>query len=139
VAVGLFGIRETLDFQLVPTTLPASAGGAGLGWTTALLVVREIATADGSIAQLLGYHYVNVANLWWVNNASGLTRWGPPSAAEQWRWGDAVNPTDPDLVLVPDGAGSRLACPAGAPPSSRERWTAAASRCSWSCAAGRRA
>ncbi len=93
------------DAGLPALLLPTSVGGAGLGWTTALRVVREIAVADGSIAQLLGYHYVNVANLWWVG---GLERWGPPSAAEQWLWGDAVNPTDPDLVLVPDGAGYRL-------------------------------
>jgi alkylation response protein AidB-like acyl-CoA dehydrogenase len=88
--------------------LPAAVGGAGLGWATALRVVREIAAADGSIAQLLGYHYVNIANLWWVGGGAGLQRWGRPSAAEQWLWGDAVNPTDPDLVLVPDGEGYLL-------------------------------
>ena len=93
------------DAGLPALLLPTSVGGAGLGWTTALRVVREIAVADGSIAQLLGYHYVNVANLWWVG---GVERWGPPSAAAQWLWGDAVNPTDPDLVLVPDGSGFRL-------------------------------
>src|SRR5688572_10817253 len=93
------------DAGLPALLLPTSVGGAGLGWTTALRVVREIAVADGSIAQLLGYHYVNIANLWWVG---GIERWGGPSAAEQWLWGDAVNPTDPDLVLVPDGDGYRL-------------------------------
>lgn len=93
------------DAGLPALLLPTSVGGAGLGWATALRVVREIAAADGSIAQLLGYHYVNVANLWWVG---GIERWGRPSAAEQWLWGDAVNPTDPDLVLVPDGSGYRL-------------------------------
>jgi alkylation response protein AidB-like acyl-CoA dehydrogenase len=93
------------DAGLPALLLPTAVGGAGLGWTTALRVVREIAVADGSLAQLLGYHYVNVANLWWVG---GLERWGPPSVAGQWLWGDAVNPTDPDLVLVPDGAGYRL-------------------------------
>ncbi|HLU58023.1 MAG TPA: acyl-CoA dehydrogenase family protein [Pseudonocardia sp.] len=97
--------RLLRDAGLPALLLPASVGGAGLGWATALRVVREIAVADGSIAQLLGYHYVNVANLWWVG---GLGAWGPRSAAEQWLWGDAVNPTDPDLVLVPDGDGYRL-------------------------------
>jgi alkylation response protein AidB-like acyl-CoA dehydrogenase len=93
------------DAGLPALLLPTTVGGAGLGWATALRVVREIAVADGSIAQLLGYHYVNVANLWWVG---GVERWGPPSAAEQWLWGDAVNPTDPDLVLVRNGDGYRL-------------------------------
>ncbi|GAA0946321.1 acyl-CoA dehydrogenase family protein [Pseudonocardia zijingensis] len=93
------------DAGLPALLLPTHVGGPGLGWSTALRVVREIAVADGSIAQLLGYHYVNVANLWWVG---GLERWGPASAREQWLWGDAVNPTDPDLVLVPAGEGYRL-------------------------------
>jgi len=93
------------DAGLPALLLPTSVGGAGLGWATALRVVREIAVADGSIAQLLGYHYVNVANLWWVG---GLERWGPPSAAGQWLWGDAVNPTDPDLALTRAGDGYRL-------------------------------
>jgi alkylation response protein AidB-like acyl-CoA dehydrogenase len=83
--------------------LPRSVGGSGQSWATGLRVVRAIAEADGSIAQLLGYHYVNAANLVWVGDADGLRRWGTPSAAEQWLWGDAVNPVDPDLELVPDG------------------------------------
>lgn len=96
------------DAGLPGLLLPADVGGGGLGWATALRVVREIAVADGSIAQLLGYHYVNVANLWWVAGDGGLARWGRASAAGQWLWGDAVNPVDPDLDLLPDGAGYRL-------------------------------
>ncbi|HEY0575808.1 MAG TPA: acyl-CoA dehydrogenase family protein [Pseudonocardia sp.] len=96
------------DAGLPALLLPASVGGAGLDWATGLRVVRTIAEADGSIAQLLGYHYVNAANLVWVGDASVLRRWGTPSAAEQWLWGDAVNPVDPDLELVPDGHGYLL-------------------------------
>ena len=92
------------DAGLPALLLPASVGGAGLDWATGLRVVRTIAEADGSIAQLLGYHYVNAANLVWVGDADGLRRWGTPSAAEQWLWGDAVNPVDPDLSLIPDSA-----------------------------------
>jgi alkylation response protein AidB-like acyl-CoA dehydrogenase len=91
------------DAGLPALLLPTSVGGAGQDWSTGLRVVRAIAEADGSIAQLLGYHYVNAANLVWVGDADGLRRWGTPSAAEQWLWGDAVNPVDPDLELIPDG------------------------------------
>src|SRR5690606_31600650 len=45
--------RLLRDAGLPALLLPASVGGAGLGWATALRVVREIAVADGSIAQLL--------------------------------------------------------------------------------------
>jgi alkylation response protein AidB-like acyl-CoA dehydrogenase len=96
------------DAGLPALLLPASVGGAGQSWATGLRVVRAIAEADGSIAQLLGYHYVNAANLVWVGDASVLRRWGTPSAAEQWLWGDAVNPVDPDLELVADGHGYLL-------------------------------
>jgi alkylation response protein AidB-like acyl-CoA dehydrogenase len=96
------------DAGLPSLLLPTSIGGAGQTWATALAVLRVIAGADGSIAQLLGYHYVNAANLVWVGDDAGLRRWGTPSAAEQWLWGDAVNPVDPDLELVPDGDGYLL-------------------------------
>ncbi len=96
------------DSGLPALLLPTRVGGAGLDWGTALRVVREIAEADGSIAQLLGYHYVNSADLVWVADEAGVQRWGRPSAAEQWLWGDAVNPVDPDLELVPDGDGYLL-------------------------------
>lgn len=96
------------DARLPALLLPREVGGSGLDWATALRVVREIAVADGSIAQLLGYHYVNSANLFWVADPAGLGRWGRRSATAQWLWGDAVNPVDPDLVLEPDGPGYRL-------------------------------
>ncbi|WP_028921209.1 acyl-CoA dehydrogenase family protein [Pseudonocardia acaciae] len=96
------------DAGLPALLLPREVGGAGLDWSVGLRVVRTIAEADGSIAQLLGYSYVNAANLVWVAGPDGLRRWGPPSAAGQWLWGDAVNPVDPDLELVPDGEGYLL-------------------------------
>ena len=85
--------------------LPTAVGGGGQPWSVGLDVVREIARADGSIAQLLAYHYVNAHNLVWVADDEGRRRWGVPSATEQWLWGDSVNPVDPDLQLVPDPAG----------------------------------
>ncbi|MBB2901771.1 alkylation response protein AidB-like acyl-CoA dehydrogenase [Kineococcus radiotolerans] len=88
--------------------LPREVGGGGLPWSVGLDVVREIARADGSIAQLLAYHYVNAHNLVWVADEAGRRRWGVPSAARQWLWGDSVNPVDPDLQLVRDGEGYLL-------------------------------
>lgn len=85
--------------------IPRELGGAGQSWRTALAVVREIAAADGSIAQLLGYHYVNLANLWLAGDTRVQELLGRPSAERQWLWGDAVNPIDPELRLTPDGDG----------------------------------
>lgn len=88
--------------------IPVSYGGAGEGWRTALAVVREVAKADGSIAQLLGYHYVNSANLWLAGSPEVLERWARPTAEHQWLWGDAVNPVEPNLTLTPDARGYLL-------------------------------
>lgn len=88
--------------------IPREYGGAGEGWRSALAAVREIAKADGSIAQLLGYHYVNSANLWLVGDAAVQERWARPTAEHQWLWGDAVNPIEPDLTLTPGPCGYLL-------------------------------
>lgn len=87
--------------------VPADLGGAGQTWRTALAVVREIAKADGSIAQLIGYHYVNSSNLWLVGGPEIIERLGRSTAENQWLWGDAVNPIEPDLTLTPDNSNKR--------------------------------
>lgn len=88
--------------------IPESLGGGGRTWRTALAVVREIARADGSIAQLIGYHYVNSANLWLVGSEAIQERLGGRTARNQWLWGDAVNPVEPDLTLTQVRTGYRL-------------------------------
>lgn len=89
---------------LLTTLVPTELGGAGETWRAALENVRQVASGDGSIAQLLGYHYVNQANLW-LNGTSQIQR---RLGGENWFWGDSVNPIDPDLTLTPDGDGYRL-------------------------------
>jgi len=103
------GEAELLRKAELPGVLIAKEyGGAGEGWRTALAVVRTLARADGSVAQLLGYHYVNSANLWLVGDASVQDRWARPTAEHQWLWGDAVNPIEADLTLTPDPRGYLL-------------------------------
>src|SRR3954463_16583054 len=46
------------DYGLVTLPGPTEHGGGGQDWPTAYRVVREVAKADGSIGQLLGYHYL---------------------------------------------------------------------------------
>jgi alkylation response protein AidB-like acyl-CoA dehydrogenase len=96
------------DAELPGLLVPQEYGGAGQTWRTALGVVREIAKTDGSIAQLIGYHYVNQSNLWLAGRPAVRESLGRGTAERQWLWGDAVNPIDPELVLTPDGDGYRL-------------------------------
>lgn len=96
------------DSGLVNLLVPEEFGGTGAHWETAFAVVRTIAEVDGSIAQLLLYHYINQGNIGFVGPPEQQGSWYARSAAGQWVWGDSVNPVDPDLVLVPQGDGYRL-------------------------------
>ncbi|MGW9114990.1 acyl-CoA dehydrogenase family protein [Microbacterium sp. NPDC055683] len=88
---------------LVTLLGPAAHGGGGQTWETAYRVIREIARGDGSIGQLLGYHY-----LWaWAVRLVGTD--AQIAAVEQLYtegrllFGGAVNPRDADLVVTEDG------------------------------------
>lgn len=93
---------------LVNLLVPAEQGGGGAHWETALEVVRILARADGSLAQLLAYHYINQATIVFYASPEDHADWFRRSAAGQWVWGDSVNPVDPTLELTPDGDGFRL-------------------------------
>ena len=97
-------VRLLKQAGLVTLLGPAAQGGAGQSWETAYQVIRRVAEGDGSIGQLLGYHY-----LW--SQLPAL--FGTPGQAEQiigqatregWFFGGAVNPRDDDLVAVDLGA-----------------------------------
>lgn len=93
---------------LLNLLVPAEFGGAGAHWESAFATVRIIAEADGSIAQLLAYHYTNQSSIAFYGAPSAQAQWFTRSAAEGWLWGDSVNPVDPDLSLTAQGAGYRL-------------------------------
>ncbi|MFF9286542.1 acyl-CoA dehydrogenase family protein [Streptomyces griseosporeus] len=91
------------DSGLVTLLGPVEHGGAGQDWPTAYRVVREVAKADGSIGQLLGYHY-----LWnWAARLVGTReQWEiveAEAARNRWFFGGAVNPRDNDVVVTEDG------------------------------------
>lgn len=90
------------DEGLLTLLAPAEAGGGGGHWQSAFEAVRIIARADGSIAQLLAYHYVNQAGIGFYARPEDQPRWWEAAVEGGWLWGDSVNPTDPDLLLTPD-------------------------------------
>ncbi|MFE4215716.1 acyl-CoA dehydrogenase family protein [Streptomyces sp. NPDC056844] len=96
-------VRLLKDSGLVTLLGPAEHGGADQDWTTAYRVVREVSRADGSIGQLLGYHY-----LWnWAARLVGTReQWEhveAEAARNQWFFGGAVNPRDNDVTVTEDG------------------------------------
>ncbi|MFJ8713277.1 acyl-CoA dehydrogenase family protein [Streptomyces violaceus] len=91
------------DSGLVTLLGPVEHGGAGQDWPTAYRVVREVAKADGSIGQLLGYHYLWN---WAARLVATREQWEhveAEAARNQWFFGGAVNPRDEDVVVRDEG------------------------------------
>ncbi|MCZ4149174.1 acyl-CoA dehydrogenase, partial [Escherichia coli] len=88
---------------LLNLLVPAEFGGAGAHWETAFDVVRILAAADGSIAQLLAYHYINQSGIAVYAPAGAQGKWWQRTVEGGWLWGDSVNPVDPDLTLSVEG------------------------------------
>ncbi|WP_159501162.1 acyl-CoA dehydrogenase family protein [Microbacterium sp. 18062] len=96
------------DSGLATLLDPAELGGGGAHWESAFRAVRILSRTDASIGQLLGYHYINEANVALVAPAEERERWFRATVDGRWIWGDSVNPVDPNLTLSVDGDGYRL-------------------------------
>lgn len=88
---------------LVTLLGPIEHGGGGQTWETAYGVIRIIARGDGSIGQLLGYHYL------WAWAARLVATDQQIAAVEELYtsanllFGGAVNPRDSDLTIREEG------------------------------------
>jgi alkylation response protein AidB-like acyl-CoA dehydrogenase len=91
------------DAGLVTLLGPVEHGGGGQTWDTAYRVIRAVARGDGSIGQLIGYHYL------WAWAARLVATEEQIAAVEELYttgnllFGGAVNPRDSDLTIVEDG------------------------------------
>ncbi|MGO2080201.1 acyl-CoA dehydrogenase family protein [Glutamicibacter arilaitensis] len=101
-------VRLLREAGLLELLVPAEFGGAGGHFETAFEVIRILAAADGSISQLLAYHYINQSSIAFYAPAEAQAAWWRRTVEERWLWGDSVNPVDPALVLTREGAGYRL-------------------------------
>lgn len=88
---------------LVTVLGPAVHGGAELRWETVLKIVRIIARADGSIGQLLGYHYLWAWAVRLVGTEPQIAAVEELYTTDNLFFGGAVNPRDTDLVITEDG------------------------------------
>ena len=84
---------------LVPLLAPAEYGGGGQDWTTAYRVIRAVAAGDGSIGQLLGYHYLWAWAARLVATPEQIEAVERQAAEQEWFFGGAVNPRDDDLLI----------------------------------------
>ncbi|UOE45107.1 acyl-CoA dehydrogenase family protein [Agromyces larvae] len=89
---------------LADLLVPVESGGHGAHWETAFAVARTIARVDASVAQILGYSWLNQAcAVFYGTDASRARDVLARSAAGHWIWSDSFNPVSPDLALVADG------------------------------------
>jgi alkylation response protein AidB-like acyl-CoA dehydrogenase len=87
---------------------PAQAGGGGATFSDAFRVVRTLARADTSIAQVLSYHYLLSHSAFWRATEEQRSELVRQSIEQKWFWGGASNPRDALTILTADGDGFRL-------------------------------
>lgn len=83
---------------LLPLTIPAKYGGAGIGWRTALEIVQRIARVDNSIGQLLGYHYIFQAFPYIDLPPERASALAAASAKGQWLYSSTGTPQGPQAA-----------------------------------------
>ncbi|CAL9376262.1 acyl-CoA dehydrogenase family protein [Streptomyces sp. Tu 3180] len=93
-------VSRLREAGLLTLLVPAGSGGGGADWPTAYAVVREIATADGAIGQLLGCHYFLSWSARFFAGPALAARTEERSAAEEWCWGGGFALREPPLRLA---------------------------------------
>lgn len=96
-------VRLLKQAGLVTLLGPVAQGGAGQSWETAYQVIRRVAEGDGSIGQLLGYHYLWSQLPAFFGNPGQGEQIIATATSEDWFFGGAVNPRDADLIAVDTG------------------------------------
>ncbi|GGF30509.1 putative monooxygenase [Microbacterium sorbitolivorans] len=91
------------DAGLVTVLGPKAHGGAELPWHVVNKIVRIIARGDGSIGQLLGYHYVWAWAVRLVGTEAQIEAVEEQYTSGNLFFGGAVNPRDADLRITEDG------------------------------------
>jgi alkylation response protein AidB-like acyl-CoA dehydrogenase len=85
---------------LLKLMVPIEFGGYGADWPTALRSVRELATADASLAHLFGYHHLGLVTPHLIGTPEQRAHWYTLTARDNLFWGNALNPLDPRTRLV---------------------------------------
>ncbi|HEY2063258.1 MAG TPA: acyl-CoA dehydrogenase family protein [Amycolatopsis sp.] len=96
-------VRLLKEAGLVTLLGPREHGGGGQSWDTAYRVIREVARGDGSIGQLLGYHYLWAWAARLVATEAQIAAVEELYTSENYLFGGAVNPRDGDLTITDEG------------------------------------
>ena len=91
------------DSGLATVLGPVEFGGGGQSWETAYRLIREVATADGSIGQLYGYHLLWFWAARLVGTPEQIAAVEQAATENRWFFGGAVNPRDNDVEITDEG------------------------------------
>jgi len=93
---------------LLKIGIPVAWGGGGASWPTIMQVTQIIAAADSSMAQVYGFQHVLLATCQLFGAPAQARRLLEATAANNWFWGNSLNPLDRRLALVTTEAGRVL-------------------------------
>lgn len=111
--------KKLRESGLLGLAIPKHLGGIGADWPTTLQAVRIIATADGALAHVFGYHFLELVVPHLIGSKSQREYYYEQTALHNWFWGNAFNPPvvssiDPTkitgwkVVITPDGNDFRI-------------------------------
>jgi len=93
---------------LLSIGIPRAFGGGGAPWPTVLEIVRVLAAADSSLAQVYGFQHVLLATCQLFGTPAQARRLLEATAQHQWFWGNALNPLDRRLAVIATPTGRVL-------------------------------
>src|SRR4029453_6041127 len=85
---------------LLKLIIPTDLGGLGGTWPELLRVVRELATADASLAHLFAYHHLRLVTPNLIGPPAQRDLWYSATAKGNLFWGNSLNPLDPRTTLT---------------------------------------
>ncbi|MGB3492462.1 MAG: acyl-CoA dehydrogenase family protein [Elainellaceae cyanobacterium] len=89
---------------LLPLVVPQSYGGIGASWLEAMDIVKILAKADSSAAQLYGYHLLLSITPHLIGTADQAVHFYCETAQRHHFWANAINTRDMRLTLESDGS-----------------------------------
>jgi alkylation response protein AidB-like acyl-CoA dehydrogenase len=98
-------VRES---GLLKLGIPVEWGGGGASWPTVMQVIRVLAAADSSIAQVYGFQHVLTATCRLFGTPAQSRHFLGGTATHNWFWGNSLNPLDRRLALITTPAGKIL-------------------------------
>lgn len=85
---------------LLTLSIPNQYGGQDADWRVTLDTVREIATADSSVAHIYGFHHLLLATVRLFGQPEQWEPWLEQTTRNQWFWGNTLNPLDTRTIAT---------------------------------------